>query len=223
MGSLRFPLMGKHLDREKRKGMLVEAALHAFGKKGYHATQVSDIIAQAKVARGTFYLYFEGKREIFAAVLAKIFDEVQTRIQNIPREAFGEIPSQILGNLRRVAQLLLKNERYVKLLFSDAVGLDEEFDAQLREFYDRILDYIHRGLRQGQQMGFIREGDVEVLALCLLGCFKEVFYQYILGAKRPSAKLLEREIYAFVINSLVHPSLREQVGEYLKTVSQDKE
>ncbi|HKX12516.1 MAG TPA: helix-turn-helix domain-containing protein, partial [bacterium] len=42
----------------------MEAALSAFGKKGYHDTQVSDIIAQAKVARGTFYLYFDGKREI---------------------------------------------------------------------------------------------------------------------------------------------------------------
>ena len=44
----------------------MEAALSAFGKKGYHDTQVSDIIAQAKVARGTFYLYFDGKREIIS-------------------------------------------------------------------------------------------------------------------------------------------------------------
>lgn len=211
--------MGKHLDKEKRREMLMLAALAAFGKKGYHATQVSDIIARAKVARGTFYLYFDGKREIFAAVLTKIFEEIQVQIKNIPYEAFNQIPEQILGNLRRVAQLLIKNDLYIKLIFSDAVGLDEEFDAQLRKFYDRVLDYIHRGLRQGQQMGFVREGNVEILALCLLGCFKEVYYQYILGAKKIPAKELEREVYTFVINSIVHPALREQVAKYLGLVA----
>ncbi len=211
--------MAKHLDREQRRQQLIQAALAAFGKKGYHAAQVSDIIAEAGVARGTFYLYFEGKREIFAAVLAKVFEEVQAQVRPIPHEAFAELPGQILGNLRRVTDLLGKNPLYIKLLFSDAVGLDKEFDAQLRTFYDRILDYIHRGIRQGQQMGFVREGDEKVLALCLLGCFKEVFFQSILGGKLPASQTVEREIYTFVINSIVHPDLREKVREYLRLVS----
>jgi len=209
-------LMAKHLDRETRREQLIQAALQAFGKKGYHAAQVSDIIEEANVARGTFYLYFEGKREIFADVLSRIFDEIQILIRNIPYDAFGAIPAQLLGNIRRVTELLFKNPLYIKLIFSDAVGLDSEFDSQLRQFYDKILDYIRRGLRQGQAMGFVREGNIEVLALCLLGCMKEVFYQSILGKTLPMSEDIEREIYTFVVNSIVHPGLKDQVSEYLR-------
>jgi len=208
--------MGQHLDKEERRRQLMDAALIAFGKKGYHATQVSDIIAEAKVARGTFYLYFEGKREIFAAIVTRIFQEIGKQIRAIPYDAVDEIPSQILGNLTRVTDLLLKNSLFVKLLFSDAVGLDTEFDAQLKKFYELILDYIVRGLRQGQKMGFVREGEIKVLAVCLLGCVKEVFYQYVLGTEKPSATDILQEIYTFVINGIIHPKQRSQVEAILQ-------
>jgi len=208
--------MGQHLDKEERKRQLIRAALIAFGNKGYHATQVSDIIAEAGVARGTFYLYFEGKREIFAGIVNQIFLEIGKQIRAIPMDAVQEIPSQILGNLTRVTDLLLNNSLFVKLLFSDAVGLDTEFDTQLRKFYELILDYIVRGLRQGQKMGFVREGEVKVLAVCLLGCVKEVFYQYVLGTEKPDAHTIHQEIYTFVINGIIHPNQRHQVEDILK-------
>lgn len=213
--------MGQHLDKEHRRLQLMEAALSAFGKKGYHDTQVSDIIAQAKVARGTFYLYFDGKREIFTAIIAKIFGDLAQQIQALPLHAVEEIPRQILGNLRRVTALLLKNPLYIKLVFSDAVGLDSEFDTQIRQFYELILDYLRRGLKQGQKMGFVREADVHVLAVGVLGSIKEVFYQYVLGTDRPSAAEIEREIYTFVINGIISPALRPHVQNILKTLDEE--
>ena len=50
--------MKERLSKEERRKQLLTAAMVAFGKKGYHGTQVSDIIYEADVARGTFYLYF---------------------------------------------------------------------------------------------------------------------------------------------------------------------
>lgn len=207
--------MGIHLSKEERRSQLLTAALAAFGKKGYHDTQVSDIIAQARVARGTFYLYFESKRDVFDAVVQQVFEKVQAEIKAIPKEAIDQIPQQILGNLKRVTELLFEHPLYIKLLFSDAVGLDAEFDERLREFYGKILDYIRRGLKQGQEMGFVREGDIEVLALCLLGCVKEVFYQSILGTQKIPPDALIREIYILVLNSVIHPRLRPQAENIL--------
>jgi len=201
----------------------MQAALAAFGKKGYHDTQVSDIIAQAKVARGTFYLYFEGKREIFEAIIGQIFQEIASQIRALPLDAVDQIPTQILGNLRRVTALLMKNPLWIKLVFSDAVGLDSEFDSHIRNFYVLVLDYIRRGLNQGQRMGFVREGDIHVLAVCVLGAVKEVFYQYVLGTEKPSAILIEREIYTFVINGIIHPSLRPGVDAMLAIVDEEDE
>lgn len=213
--------MGHHLSKEERREQLMQAALVAFGRRGYHTTQVSDIIRQAKVARGTFYLYFDGKREIFAALLFQISEKIEFQVRNIPIDAFSQIPHQLLGNIQRVTRLLIENPLFIKLVFSDAVGLDATFDKQLRQFYERILDYIRRGLRQGQAMGFVRKTDVNILAIALLGCIKEAFYQYILGTtKKPSIGKIEQEIYTFVLNGIVHPQLRSQVEAFL-TESKD--
>lgn len=193
----------------------MQAALAAFGRKGYHDTQVSDIIAEAKVARGTFYLYFEGKREIFEAIIGQIFQEIAGQIRALPLDAVDQIPSQIMGNLRRVTALLMKNPLWIKLVFSDAVGLDSEFDTHIRNFYELVLDYIRRGLKQGQKMGFVRDCDVGVLAVCVLGAVKEVFYQYVLGTEKPAVREIEREIYTFVITGIIHPSLRAGIEAIL--------
>jgi len=51
--------------RDERRAKLVTAARDVFGQKGYHAATVDDITRAAGVAKGTFYLYFDEKREVY--------------------------------------------------------------------------------------------------------------------------------------------------------------
>lgn len=199
--------MAKHLRKEERRQQLTEAALKAFGKRGYPKTQISHIIAEAGVARGTFYLYFEGKREIFDAIVTEISEKVLTQMRPIKKEKLSEIPEQIIGNIQRVTELLLNNPLYVKIFFSDAVGLDDEFDDRLRKFYQNILENIRRGLKQGQEMGLVRAGDVQILSLCLLGILKEVFYQFVLGTELLAPEKIVEEIYRTVLHAVIRPEL----------------
>ena len=202
-------------SKEERRRQLLDAGIQCFGEKGYHATQISDIIAKAKVARGTFYLYFESKRQIFDAIMTELFAKVQAQIKTIPYDAPEEIPSQILGNIRRVTGLLMESPLLAKILMNEAVGLDAELDERLRNFYDQILDYIRRGLKQGQAMGFVREGNIPVLAICLLGCVKEVFYQFFLGREKPTEDAIIDEVYKLVIGAVAHPFLRPELERQL--------
>ena len=62
-------------QREQRRRQILEAALAVFTQKGYHATNVSDVAAQAGVSQGTIYWYFESKEELFqAAILCAFMD-----------------------------------------------------------------------------------------------------------------------------------------------------
>ncbi len=200
--------MAHYFSKEERRKQLLEAAIWAFGHKGYHRAQVSDIIKKAKVARGTFYLYFESKREIFDAIITDLFQSVQEKITRIPKEAVSEIPFQILGNLERVTEYLLRNPLLMKILLSESVGLDQDLDSRLRKFYGQILELIRRGLNQGQEMGFVREGNIHVLAVCLLGSVKEIFYQSLLGTEKPTAQAIVSEIYALMMGGIAHPGLK---------------
>ena len=54
--------------RKTSENKMLTAATRVFSSKGYASSSVSDIIKEAEVARGTFYLYFESKRAAFEKV-----------------------------------------------------------------------------------------------------------------------------------------------------------
>ena len=195
--------MSQNFTKEERRRQLLDAAVQVFGKKGYHETQISDIIKKASVARGTFYLYFTSKREIFAALMEELFEQVSSQVKSLPREAVDQIPSQLLGNIERITTLLLDNPLLTRLLFAEAMGLDKELDTQLKRFYTQILNYIQRGLKQGQEMKFVRDGDVPTMSIALLGSFKEIFYQNLLGTEKIKRDTLLSEYFQFVVSAII--------------------
>lgn len=55
--------------KESRPSELLSAALELFVERGYSSTRLEDVAARAGVSKGTLYLYFEGKQELFEAVV----------------------------------------------------------------------------------------------------------------------------------------------------------
>ena len=55
--------------KESRPAELVAAALDLFVERGYAATRLDEVAARAGVSKGTLYLYFDSKEELFKAVV----------------------------------------------------------------------------------------------------------------------------------------------------------
>jgi len=55
--------------KESRSAELLEAALHLFGEFGYAQTRLDDVAARAGISKGTVYLYFASKQDLFEAVV----------------------------------------------------------------------------------------------------------------------------------------------------------
>src|SRR3981081_775979 len=60
----------KEILSEWRHKEILEVARRIFARLGYAATNVEEIAKEAGMAKGTVYLYFKSKEEVFAAVLA---------------------------------------------------------------------------------------------------------------------------------------------------------
>ena len=68
--------MPRVVDREARRAELVSAAAAVFAEHGVANTAVSDIVAAAGVAQGTFYLYFGSKDDAVLAVAERFGDKM---------------------------------------------------------------------------------------------------------------------------------------------------
>ncbi len=60
-----------------RREEILSAAIKVFGKKGFAATCVGDVADAAKMAKGTVYLYFESKEEIYATAVRLAVEQLQ--------------------------------------------------------------------------------------------------------------------------------------------------
>jgi len=69
----------KELLSEWRHQEVLDAARHIFAKLGYAAANVEEIAKEAGMAKGTVYLYFKSKEEVFAAVLASDLESLTNR------------------------------------------------------------------------------------------------------------------------------------------------
>jgi len=188
--------------RESRRAAVLTVARRIFSQKGYHATSIHDIIETADIARGTFYLYFESKRAIFDELLDSLVATLQAQVKRI--EVGPEAPppiAQMDAIVDRVLKTLLDNREIARILLREAVGIDEDFDRKLSEFYGRIEAMIMGALNTGRQLGVVRPCDAKVVARCVLGSIKEVVQWAFVEHETPPVEMTQvgREMIAFML------------------------
>jgi AcrR family transcriptional regulator len=73
------PASRRVLRSQGRRTMrkLLDAAMVAFDRRGYHATRVNDIVDIAKTSHGTFYLYFSNKEDLLRSLVTEAAGESQ--------------------------------------------------------------------------------------------------------------------------------------------------
>lgn len=70
---------GRQCQKEEKRNKLIEAAYSLFSEKGVSKTSIDDIAKRANVAKGTFYLYFQDKKEVWETVVMNISNRILTQ------------------------------------------------------------------------------------------------------------------------------------------------
>lgn len=195
------------MERQARRAQVLRHAKRIFARKGYHRTNVADIISRARIARGTFYLYFQNKKDLFEELLAQVLTELSHRIQRLRVGPDEPDPiDQLRNNLRRVLNFVLAERELTDILLNHSVGFDRELDLRILEFYERIADAIQRSLDLGIQMNLVRGCDTRMAAYCILGGIKEVVGQ--IARRRPrNIDAVVEEILSFGLGGVARPEL----------------
>src|SRR6516165_5605327 len=148
------------MDQRARREQVLRHAKQIFARKGYHRTNIADIITRAQIARGTFYLYFQNKRDLFEELLEQVLGELRRRIERLrigPDEP--EPVEQLRNNLRRVLNFLLAERELTDILLNHATGFDRELGSRFDQFCQRHAAQFERSLHRGIEMELVRDCD----------------------------------------------------------------
>ncbi len=148
--------------KEARPGEILEAALQLFVEKGFSATKMEDIARQAGVTKGTPYLYFSNKQEIFKAVVRDAMLPNLEHAEHLARSHDGsafDLIEQVLGAWwERVSLSGLCG--ICKLVIAEAGNFPELAQFFYQEVVERGQKLIEDAIRRGVDSGEFRLLDV---------------------------------------------------------------
>lgn len=134
---------------EKRKQELLKIAYEMFLSRGYEDTSVDEIIARARIAKGTFYYYFPGKEKIFEDVIdMMIGSEVQAAEQIIGSEM--PVPQKIIAVIASVRPAETEQPIRDALMRPENVLMHDRIRKKLIEVLVPLLsEIVKQGVSEG--------------------------------------------------------------------------
>ena len=129
------------MKNNERKQELLKIAYNMFLMKGYDNTSIDDIINEAKIAKGTYYYYFESKETTLEEVINMMINDEVTSAKEILK-----MPISIPEKLVRIITSLRpkKNEQEIQntLNKKDNIVMHEEINNRIIEEAVPLLEQV---------------------------------------------------------------------------------
>ena len=183
-----------------RRAAILAAARTVLAEKGFEATKISDIVARAGVAQGTFYLYFPSKISLVLAIA----EDMNTRVMASVRQAFEG--TRTLGEAIEAAVPAAFHELET---YKDVLGLLHsrisitEFYEECREIDRPSYDFVCGIIRAAQATGQMSPAvNPEISAQLIIGLLEHAAHAcYILNTQQPTDAYIA-EVVRFVCGGL---------------------
>ena len=147
--------------KEARPQELLEAALDLFVERGYAATRLDDVAKQAGVSKGTLYLYFTNKEELFKAVVRENLFPVLIEAEDIIDRHDGSSAELFRGFVLKWWEKIgeTKLSGITKLMIAECSNFPEVTQFYHDEVISRSNAIIIRILEHGIARGEFRPID----------------------------------------------------------------
>lgn len=194
--------------KEARPGELVNAALELFVEKGFAATRVEEVAARAGVSKGTLFLYFESKEDLFKAV-------IRDNIANLfPawNEEFSTFQGTSEDMLHHAMDLWWVNvgnttaSGIVKLVISEAQNFPDIAAFYQREVVEPGTRLLKGILQRGVDSGEFRQMDTHKTVFTIIApMIFLMMWKHSMGACAASANIIDPEKFIHMqVDVLMH-------------------
>jgi len=164
------------------KEKIVDAALATFSKNGYDRTRMDDIAEAANVSKGTLYLYFKNKEELFFAISERNIRELKEQLSTLLTKSEDLISSaeNFYENFRSNTSGTNVEKVFFEIIAESSRNL--KLRRMLYEQRMKMLDVVTTYLDLQQEKGLIRKNsNTKTIASGLISLYNGLSLSKILG------------------------------------------
>ncbi len=171
-------------EKENRKNAILKAARKLFFERGFKSVTVDLIAAKAEVSKGSIYLYFDSKEEIYTQILISANIERHKEIENFAKQE-GAASDLLLSFARDYIEFFFENKELFRILMTfmlhaDNMNLTEDQNTQLIHTTNENIRVISEILQKGIDTGeFAPDLDIRQAQNAIWGLLNGIVSLYI--------------------------------------------
>lgn len=166
--------------KHARPEEISKAALTVFAEKGYASATMADIAMLAGITKGTIYLYFQNKEDLFNALVREhIADKLVAKLAAMEEDG-GDVVAAITNCFDVVTEMVMTTEALAlgRIITEEARNFPAMAQYWRSEVIDRLLSRITGLMQRGAREGAITAVEPEAAALlCLAPALQSLLWR----------------------------------------------
>lgn len=173
----------KKQETENKESRLLDTAYKLFTEKGVKDTSIQEIVDNADVGKGTFYLYFKDKYEIRDILIAKkshkLFNDA---LQALRKNYISNLSDQVIFIINYVIDELKKNQILLKFISKNlSLGIYNKTVQKIYENSEKEENGIYKLFLKGIEENNIKLKNPDVTLYMIIElvsstCFNSILY-----------------------------------------------
>lgn len=185
------------MKADERKKLILEHAKRLFSRKGYYNTQISDIVNEAKIARGTVYQYFKNKDDLFITLIRDFYNDWEKKVSfEMNKINLAEISPQdyFYFRVKNTLEFLADDPDLCNIVLRMGIGLSGELESTIKRFEKKIHNLIISDLELGIRNNHVRKDlHVEMASNLITGALlKTALYDFGLKKRKKDREEIEQ-------------------------------
>jgi TetR/AcrR family transcriptional repressor of uid operon len=180
---------------------IVDAAIVTFSKHGYDRTRMDDIAETANLSKGTIYLYFKSKEELFYAISENNIKALKEQLSVL----FTKSEDLISDSQKFYVNFRKASEQSDKVFLETIAESSRNQRLQEMLYHQRIkvLDIVTEYLKLQMKKGFFRSDiDIDAVAVGLVSLYDGLSISKIIGISEVQNKKSWNETIKAILSSL---------------------
>ena len=170
------------VSQSSKRERIIEAGLKLFANESYQAVTMDRVAEAAGVAKGTLYLYFQSKEDLYLGILT---DGMESMVRNY--QASVDPQADVKVRLRRAITLTIEfydqRRDLLRLMMTEEPRMPEARNRLREEWRDRGVRFFNSLIEEGVRSGAFLAVDARLATFAILGSIRSVMLFY--GAQRP--------------------------------------
>ena len=156
-----------------KRERILEAGLKLFANQPYQAVTMDRVAAAAGVAKGTLYLYFQSKEDLYLGILSDGMESMARAYQSTV-DPVADVRQRLQHAIRLTIEFYDQRRDLLRLMMTEEPRMAEARNRLREEWRDRGVRFYNSLIEEGIASGAFRSIDARLATYAILGSIRSV-------------------------------------------------